>query len=472
MSAEDLSAGAAHMQFMKFTDPFSAEAIRQGVDPLNPVKKVVVDYRDDKVNSYYKRYLLKEFDTVNNVAHIHPTLIKFYHKLQKSQNYKKLGVSFQPGDQPDTVKLVLEPERKNRISGSFDQQIGKDGSFVQEGKMTIRNVLGLLDHLTLEAGKGWGGSLLETYHIKYGLPIFYKDYSMDISLEKSFRDLIPTIKEDSSNRSITFYNDNMYFKFSDILKQNFVDLVQHSKHTLNDEILPMRRLSLKVGRVWNSIYTIDKEYGSRTEASGEVQMGRNRTGCLRLDFNHHTFINPKSFEYKKKIKNINFENYFNCGLALPLFRSRMRMNDRYFTYNVRGFSEVANIDDHYDRALHPLAGTLGFEKLGDYTGDDAYFKNTFKLNFNRFPYLRQGEVVPFLYYSCSYLSGNLINKTLDTNKAPNLINHLKENTRHSAGVGLAKSFGAIKLEILLNMFAKGKDTDRFARFQLRMAVND
>jgi len=470
--SEDFNFSAPHMQFMKFSDPFSAEALRNGVDPLNNVKGVTVDYRDDKVNSYYKQYLLKEFNNVTSLSHIHPTLIRFYHKLQKTNNYKNLGVRFEAGDQPDTVKVVLEPERKNRISGSFDQQIGKDGSFVQEGKMTVRNVFGLLDHLTLEAGKGWGGNLLETYHIKYGLPIFYKDYSLDVSIEKSFRDLIPTVKEDSSSRSITLHNEHMYFKVSDILKQNFVDLVQHSKQTLNEEILPMRRTALKVGRIWNSLYTIDKEYGSRTEASGEVQMGKNRTGCLRLDFNHHTFINPQSFEYKKKIKNMNFENYFNFGLALPLFRSRMKINDRYFTYNVRGFSEVSNIDDPYDRALHPLAGTLGFEKLGDYTGDDAYLKNTIKLNFNRFPYLRQGEVTPFIYYSMTYLSGNLINRIMDSNTSPNFVNHLKENTRHSVGVGLAKSFGAIKLEILLNMFAKGKETDRFARFQLRLAVND
>jgi len=211
--SEDFNFSAPHMQFMKFSDPFSAEALRNGVDPLNNVKGVTVDYRDDKVNSYYKQYLLKEFNNVTSLSHIHPTLIRFYHKLQKTNNYKNLGVRFEAGDQPDTVKVVLEPERKNRISGSFDQQIGKDGSFVQEGKMTVRNVFGLLDHLTLEAGKGWGGNLLETYHIKYGLPIFYKDYSLDVSIEKSFRDLIPTVKEDSSSRSITLHNEHMYFTF-------------------------------------------------------------------------------------------------------------------------------------------------------------------------------------------------------------------------------------------------------------------
>lgn len=458
--------------FVKLSDPFSVEAARHGVDPATPIKGVQVEFRDKSVNEAFKRYITQDFTTIRNIAQINPRLTDLYRKLQKARIYNNLGVNLEPGKEVDTIKIVFEPSKKNRFFGSFDQQISKDGSYVQEAKVTVRNVLGFMDLLSLEIGKGWGGNIIENYHLKYTLPIFYKDYSMELSFEKAFRDLIPTVREEAASKSVTIFNDAGYIKISDVLKMNFVDLIQHSKPTLAQEIFPLRRISLKAGRVWSDIYEIDKEYGRRTEMSGEIGAGKGGAPFVRLEFNNHSFFNPRELEYKKKIKHINFENYFSAGLTVPLSRSRLRMNDRFFSYSIRGFGEVANIDHPYDKALHPEAGNQGFEKLGDYTGDDTFLKNTIKVNFNRFPYLRQGGLVPFLYYSCAYLSGNIMNKRLESGSHVNLLNELKNNTRHSFGVGLAKSFGEVKLEILLNMFAKGRTTDRFARFQLRLAVND
>jgi len=459
--------------FGRNIDPFSGEALNNNVNPNNPIKKVYIEYKDDKINPYFQNYLLKDFASTKSVKDIHKNLSELYTKLQKTGIYKKLNVSFQPGPEPDTFKVVFEPEKKNRVSGSFDQQISRSGSFVQEGKLTIRNVFGLLDQLSIEAGKGWGGDVLESYHLKYTLPIFYKDYSLDLSFEKAFRDLIPTVKEESAGKSVTVFNENMYFKLSDTLKLNFVDLVQHSKEALEHEILPLRRVSFKAGRIWNNIYEINKEYGQRTELSGEISVGKGGSALGKIEFNNHSFINPDAFEYKKKIKHLNFENYFNVGLTVPLSRSRLRINDRFFSYNLRGFSEVASIHHLYDKILHPMAGMQGFERLGEYAGDDAYIKNTIKLNFNHFPHLREGGAVPFIYYSCAFLSGSLMNRNLGFENRPvNLLNELKENTRHSVGFGIAKAFGPVKLELLLNMFAKGKATDKFARFQLRISATD
>ena len=463
----------ASFQLGRFIDPFSGEAINNGVNPNNPVKAVHVEYKDDKINPIFQRYLLKDFTNTRSIGEIHKNLTELYTKLQKTGIYKKLNVSFQPGTEPDTFKVVFEPEKKNRMSGSFDQQISRTGSFVQEGKLTIRNVFGLLDQLSVEAGKGWGGDVLESYHLKYTLPILYKDYSMDISFEKAFRDLIPTVKEETSGKSVTFFNENMYFKFSDTLKMNFVDLVQHSKEALEHEILPIRRFAFKAGKIWNDIYELDKEYGQRSELSGEIGIGKGGSAYSKLEFNNHSFINPKAFEYKKKIKHLNFENYFNCGLTIPLARSRLRINDRFFSYNLRGFSEVSNVEHLYDRSLHPLAGLQGHERLGEYAGDDAYIKNTIKLNFNNFPHLKEGGAVPFIYYSCAYLSGSIMNRKLGLDNRPfNLLEDVKQNTRHSVGFGIAKAFGPVKLELLLNMFSKGKATDKFARFQLRISATD
>lgn len=472
MSAPDFDdSSALKYRYAQFADPLTAEAILKGVDPNNPIKAVHAEIRDDKIRPFFKRYILQDLTSMKRISQIHPNIMDLYRRLQKANLYRKLSVNFEPGQEEDTLKVILDLEKKRRISGSIDTQLAKDGSAVLEGKLVVRNVFGMLDYVTVEATQGWGGNVLESFLLKYSLPIFYKDYSLDLTFEKSFRDLIPTVREESSGRTITVFNDSTYFKFSDILKLNFVDLLNHSKETLNREIFPLRRHSIKVGKIWNTVYEIEKEYGHRTELSGELGTGTGGSPFAKVEFNNHTFFNPSSFDYKKKLKLINFENYISVGATVPLSRSRLRMNDRFYSYNLRGFSEIANVDSVYDKTLHPLAGSLGLERLGDYGGDDVFIKEAFKVNFNRFPYLRQAGLVPFLYYATAYLSGNIMNKRLE-DKPVNLFEEIKQNTRHSFGVGIAKPFGPIKLEILLNMFAKGKETDRFARFQLRIASTD
>jgi len=468
MQEEQPSDHQFRYNLLDFSDPFAAEAFKNGVDPTNKITKVQIEFQDPSIREFYKKHILKEFSQINNLGQVYSTLINFYQNLKKTGVYKKVNVTFAPGDEEDTLKVIYTPEKARRFNISAQNEIDKSGAVLLETKADYRNVFGLLDNISFEGSKGFGGQASSSYTFKYNLPILYKDFSLQLLFEKCTRQITKNILENSVGQAVTISNDNSYLRLSNSDRNNYIDPINHSREILDNEILPSRKTSIKYGRIWDSIYEIDQEYGNHTEASAELALGK--TNFLKLDFLNHTFINPKSFEYKKKIRQINFENMFGIGLLLPLTKQKLRLNDRFYTYSLRGFDETGNKDFLWDKRLHPYAGNPGFEYLGDYIGDDIYIKDTFKINFNSYPYLRQVKITPFLYMSMAYLSGDFWGRSGKIKRT--LSQELKENVRLSTGVGLNWSMGPAKLEILLNLASRGKASDKGTRLQWRLSIHD
>eukprot|EP01016_Furgasonia_blochmanni_P033741 TRINITY_DN3557_c0_g2_i2.p1 TRINITY_DN3557_c0_g2~~TRINITY_DN3557_c0_g2_i2.p1 ORF type:complete len:375 (-),score=65.47 TRINITY_DN3557_c0_g2_i2:170-1234(-) len=330
----------------------------------------------------------------------------------------------------------------------------------------------------------------------WGFPMFWRNTSMNLSYSLSDRIVDANVKEhnDGTYIRITNQKGDRYAVYSDVIRDNQVSTMDCSQYVLENETLPSHKRSVKIGAIFRSnvrqSMSGPTETGEHLEGSLEFTTPGSSVKFAKMELTHRKFFTLRNAPtFIKNVvrfnEDVNIENAFYAGAIFPLTRranSYLRMNDRFYFYNLRGFQNIGDRVPPQNTTLHPCSGSPGFEYLGDHLGSDLVLRNSLKLNFYQYPLIHKVNGIAFLHLTGAYLSGPVFQTQRLQALGPvveskateegGLKGLLKRNTRLSAGLGLALNMGGGRLEVLYNMFHVQNPSDSKARFQIRISFND
>ena len=473
---------------LSFQDPNALDVFKKGIDPDSKLRRVHVQVNDTGVRRFFWKRVFHDIATANNSDKLFRGLLSSYLNLKRSTVFSTLGITFEPGEDQASVKVIVAPQYTSKTFFHFLNNIEGD-SFCLAGSAGIKNVTGILDTISLNISRGYYGRLRHSYHVDYTLPVFYKDYALQFRCGRSTDYLSRGVLKDSSIQKISLFNETTGIFLVNSKRWARINPLYHSREILEQDSNPNGKIALIGSKMW-TLLSKTGTWGTISQITGEVASVEDAGRSASVQGESHSILYPGVFTIDGKAKLVNFENHLSCGVTYPLRKSKISTFDRFYKNNVRGFAQAETSELWYDKALHPAAGNPGFEFLGDYKGDDIYLKNTVKMNLMDTPLLSNLNIVPFFYLTYAYFSGDVFNKrnqlklqrplggipnseqSLGRRVRP-LVEELKRKGRVSAGIGFYRHMsGAIRAEGVLNLLGLGIDGDKISRFQIRFSVDD
>ena len=479
MSSE-LQRGPFTYRFFSLNGPYNYEVFQKAVDPNKKLRQVNIQVNDTEVRKFFWKRILRDLSSADNSKKLYQSLLNMHTSLEKKSNLANLGITFEPSEDESSLKVMITPYYKSKM---FYKVVNhhQNAEFSVKGTIGINNVTGLLDTLSLNWDKGWYGTLKDKYCLEYRIPTFYKDYSLGLELGRDARIFGRGTLIKSSYQKIGFFNNTENFSITNSTRYAEISPLYHSREFLEQGSAPYAQTIFTAFKVWK-IYIDAGRWVSRTQTTAQMAFSSNSDQFLSLEGNNYSVFFSKGFLFGGALKLFRLENSLSFGVLHPLRNSKASIFNRFCKNNLRGLSEVETPETTYDRTLHPFAGKPGFEFLGDYRGDDIYLKETVKLCLIQTKLLEKQRVMPFLYLTCGYFSGDLMNKL---NQRPTnisggqnrksrispLVEELIKKGRLSVGVGIQREIDSIlKAEALVNLHSIGMASDRLSRFQLRLTI--
>jgi len=448
----------------------AATALQNHYDPTNKVRRVNYEFSGDRVNPVMARLLVKDLTDVHGFKDVVKNVETLNQRISDSSAFKESTCSVEPGPENDSVTVKMNLLAKGRFAGELSQDFDRDGAYLSP-KILTRNRLGFLETITFEAYRSFSASRHSTYTFSVLFPYLIPKSLLDVSYQKSNRYLNSSAEEQSDGAIFEIRRPERRetISISNTLRTNHLYENQISDYVLKNEIIPSRKFAIKYSKIFkDEIDMFGKEIGEYAEGSAELAFTPYSTKFLKFDVTHRKFFNFREIERINALEYVNFENAFKAGLLIPIGKRPIRMNDRFYQLQSRGFSDVGNRDHPYLNRVHQHAGEKGYEFLGDHVGNDFFMANTTKLNLYKYPVLSKINAVPFLHLSWFYLPGQIWQKEPGASKSS-----FKENLRISSGIGIGLSIhGRGKLEILYNFFHKARPCDTRATAQFKVSFND
>jgi len=467
--------------FEDFLGPAASAHFKQGVAPQGHINKIHVEYNDPKISNSFWKYLIKDVQKAPNATILQHELIRVHENLRKTGIFKSMGVSFEPDSEKGLLKIIFKPEYEARGFRSFTRSPYGDlwNCFGYHAAIGIRNLTGRLDNLSLNGVYGNHGPLKHSLFVSYKLPIFYKDFSLEVALGKEKNQLNKSLAEYNTWQFIELKRGSISYKLSNSRRENLVNPFFSSPSLITEESTPSNKLSLSASRSWIMLGATQNWFNAFL-LRGELASVENAGKFIKCEFgNQHTIV-PGFLKSRETGRSLSVENLTSCGFVVPFLKSKLRMNDRFFRTQMKGFSEIVNPETNFDQNMHPLAGKPGYEFLSDHRGDDFFFKHTVKLVFNNCPILEKIKMTPFLYVATGYFHRNRpgiegieksTNNTLN-NSYKKITDEMQKKGRLSVGIGLQRTINdSFYMEALVNLFTAGNSSDQFKRFQFRYTLN-
>lgn len=439
-------------------------------DPENKVRRVNYQFEGSMVNPIMARLLVRDLTHVEGFDQVVKNIEALNQRIEDSSAFKEANCSIEPGPDPESVTVKMNLFPKGRFAGELSQDFDRDGAYLSP-KVLTRNRLGFLETITFEAYRSFSASKQSAYTFSMLFPHVLSKSILDISYQRSNRYLNSSAEEQSDGASIEIRRPERRetISITNALRTNHFSEHSVSDYVLKNELVPSRKFSIKYSKIFkDEIDMFGKEMGQYLEGSAELAFTPYATKFLKFDMVHRKFFNFKKIENIRPLEYVNFENAFRAGILIPIGRRPIRMNDRFYQLQSRGFSDIGNRDYPYSKRFHPNVGEKGYEFLGDHVGNDLFLANTTKLNLYKYPVLSKVNATPFLHLSWFYLPGQVWQSSPLERK-----NTFKENLRVSAGLGIGLAIhGKGKLEVLYNFFHKSRNCDTPATAQFKVSFND
>lgn len=460
MSSTDRTAPVSY-DIIRLDSPRASEILRQSIDPASIFRRAQVYFRDGTIREPYLNNIFKDLKSLTNTRDLHSNIINASNDLKRTKVYESAGVTIDPDNSTESLKIDITPVKKEYPSFYFSQfHLGT--SYGIGAAYRKRDIAGILDTLSGNAVLGIRGPIRVSYSLSYAFPIVSKDLGLNFTIAKNYSIFSSQTRGIESFQSIALTKKNILFRFTHANRRN---LLNDNNYAGNDpELLPSKKISLSTQAFWDYASS-DKTTGNRVVVEAEYGSVQEADKFVKLGLKNDSFFafNTIQSDVKREPYDLILENSFDFGVTYPLRGGKLRINDRNFQNRMRGFREISD--------------------LGDYRGDDVYLKNAVKLYLNRqFPIFNI-LFTPFAHFSYGYFSGNVFNKAEDARKSA-LSQTLEwgqggapapapapeeKKSKYSLGVGIStRLHPLVTCEFLFNLLSVGSADDKSAVLQFHI----
>ena len=454
----------------------------ENVDPSNEIHNIEITYQNTRTKQIILDKLMSSLKGQKTFGGLFNSLIETTSSLSTLNIYKSINVKLLPGKSIDNVHILFDFKEKSKFFASLSHYIEtRSSEATLNSKLGFRNILGFAEKYTLEFEKALDKSKKSAFDFTFELPYFYRDFSLQAGYIEGKKLLTTNIHENFDSHFFKLFLDkekNTSISLENSLRTNHIKPKNVSEEVLLNEIFPSRKIGLKYWWVHeNSLKERNnKTKGNYIDNTVELTLPGSDTYFVKFEHLRRNFFHIhklKKILPTKLYKNINFENNFYVSFIQSLNKNPIRINDRIEAINLRGFQEIGTRKPPQNLIQHPHVGENGYEALGDLIGNHLFLKNTHKINFYNYPFLKNGNIIPFFHLTSLFLHNKNESNQNDEGFFRRSLNFIQDNTRFSFGMGISASVGmGAKIEVLYNMLHLNKKSDIPNNFQIRLTLND
>lgn len=375
--------------------------------------------------------------------------------LQKTGIFKSCLVRFKRRHRDTDLLLTLK--RKSAYFFSVQQTFNTEGNVIVSYSGGLRNIAGMLDVMNFNYEKSLQKDKLAQGSMNWTFPFWYGNTSFDLGCYQGESSLDGRVVEKKQSVSFKFTVPvkNLSVKYSAEDRQNVFDPDDVSLEVLNHEMLP------SFIHKYEFSGNLAASDNAKTDLKLTHSFGENSFTMLEVD-NKVKLGLSRLFSEKvpSKVKELSIENMFNAKCILHE-KGRLRINDRIHFNQLRGFSKVGQRSPAFNRDRHPRHSTPGFMHLGDCLGSRLGVRNTTKLIFESYPYLKENANLKAFFHLTSVLTSE-----------QRFAVDLKDGLSVAAGIGVDMAYGPANIEFMYNFWHRRTRFDQRNLFQVKFAFGD
>lgn len=353
--------------------------------------------------------------------------------------------------------LDVKVKRKSAYYFSVQQTFNTEGNIILSYSGGLRNLNGMLDVLSFNYEKSLQKDKLTQASFNWSFPFLQGGTTLDLGFHAGSSALDGKIieKKESLSIKVGVPVRDLSVKYSMEERQNLFDPDDVSAEILQHETEPSFLHKYEIGM------NLFKSRSAKTDLKVIQGIGEHGFTMVELD-NKLNFGLSRFFgeSVPSKLKNISIDNLFNAKCIVHE-KGRLRMNDRIHLNLLRGFSKVGERLPALNTDRHPRHSIPGFMHLGDHLGSRLALRNTSKLIFNNYPFLRENaNLKAFFHFTTILTSQNRFSA------------NLKDGLSMAAGVGVDMAYGPANIEFMYNFWHRQTFFDQRNFFQVKFAFGD
>jgi hypothetical protein len=354
--------------------------------------------------------------------------------------------------------LEFHLKKKSMYYFSMQQSFNTEGNITISYSGGLRNIAGLLDNLSFSYEKSLQKDKLAQVNLNWSAPILPGGLSLDLGYYKGSASLDTHLVEKKESYSVKVgvpvRETTVKYSWED--RQNLFDPDDVCTQVLMHEVQPSMVQKYEVKTNW-----MQHARGGRTDFKLTQTMGDANLTTLEID--SKTKYDMKglfSEAVQPKFRDITLENLFNIRW-IALESNPLRVNDLLHFSQLRGFNRVGVRLPAHNRERHPRHPVEGFHHLGDHLGSRLAVRNTSKLIFNSYPYLKDNTSLKTFFHLTSVLTSQHKWKV-----------NFHEGFSMAAGLGVDLAYGPANIEFLYNFWHKKTVYDQRNYFQVKFSFGD
>jgi hypothetical protein len=353
--------------------------------------------------------------------------------------------------------LHLKVKRKSAYYFSVQQTFNTEGNIILAYSGGLRNMCGMLDVLSFNYEKSLQKDKLAQASFNWSFPFLQGGTTVDLGFHAGASSLDGKIveKKESFSVKVGVPVKDISVKYSMEERQNLFDPDDVSAEILKHETEPSFIQKYEIGM---NLFTTKS---SKTDLKVTQGIGESGFTMLEID-NKFNFGLSKFFGegVPSKLKDLTFDNSLNAKCILHE-HGRLRINDRIHLNMLRGFNKVGERLPALNKDRHPRHSIKGFMHLGDHLGSRLAIRNSSKVIFNDYPFLKENANLKTFFHLTTVLTSQ--------NKFS--VNH-KDGISMAAGLGVDMAYGPANIEFMYNFWHKRTRFDQRNFFQVKFAFGD
>jgi outer membrane protein assembly factor BamA len=354
-------------------------------------------------------------------------------------------------------ELHVTVKRKSAYYFSVQQTFNTEGNVILAYSGGLRNLCGMLDVLSFNHEKSIQKDKLAQASFNWAFPFLQGGATLDLGFHAGSSSLDGRVieKKESFSVKVGVPIKDISVKYSAEQRQNLFDPDDVSLEILKHETEPSFIQKYEFG------LNLFKSRAAKTDVKLVQGMGQNSFTSVELD-NKFNFGLSRFFGegVPPKLKDLTFDNSFNAKCIVHE-RGRLRMNDRIHLNMLRGFNKIGERHPALNKERHPRHAMPGFMHLGDHIGSRLAVRNTSKVIFNSYPFLKENANLKAFFHLTSVLTSE---KRFSAD--------LKDGLSMSAGIGVDMAYGPANIEFMYNFWHKKTKFDQRNFFQVKFAFGD
>lgn len=442
-----------------------------GVTAETPIK-VNFQAHTPEIKPPVSAALFQDIKQSSTAAQLNSNAEKLLNKLSNTSCFSRIEAKINPGDEVDTANVTLELKHAPSLFGYIALDSSRSHRMFISPRFGFLNTFGYLENFSYNLKRDFGFKDHRSHNFMAYFPVVAKDISAELLYTISNERITNSIREHARGGKLRFAHEKYGAKvgLNAIFRKNSFDLLNIAPETLKTEIVPSSKYSIEVSKKLKDTIA-DVEQGESCEVKGEIAVCPHENQFLKFELHHHKYFTPKAFDKVTLLSGATFENLLNFGIVVPFGKRNLRINDRFRGQGLRGFEDIGNKEWKFDTRLHPSSGSRGFEYLADHFGSDILLTNTGKINLRPIILLGLG-FIPYFNVTAAYYPGIVFGRKLMEPATVAQPTKPSSNLRGSIGAGFSFILAGKKIDLSYSFFHYARDSDKIARFQLRLADYD